>query len=265
MLQFLGIAGANGTSVALAEESSVGEPVGAPGAAPVGEPEEVMPVIRVFPRGAAVRSVGPSCILCESTANRATRVWDEEVENVQRKLSSYQTLGIVSTLLFGFSATVMFEVTVSPDIPNGNGALAIATVLLATLATSMSMVSTFVFIYHSYHGDSLLSTRMKSNDDPALTPVMLAHQFIDATRGQRYIAQAFQGIASFSLLASLAMVVHLGRGVDSDGTEWLCTAVVASMGLLTVYLVWHSNRARSRVRKEGKARMPHLNASHSML
>ena len=186
---------------------------------------------------------------------------DLELENVERKLSSYQTLGVVSTLLFGFSASVMFNVSTSRDIPKVPGMD--TSILLSVIATSTSMLSTFVYIYHSYHGDSLLSTRNRhSYDRMGPSPAALAYRFIDATRAQRYLAQAFQGISAFSLLGSLCLIIQLsGTHVVGPELAWACTTIVMSSGVFTLLLIWHANRVRVRIRREARMLYPASGAS----
>lgn len=173
----------------------------------------------------------------------------DDVDNVERKLSSYQTLGVISTLLFGFSATALLNVATPREVERTR-VVGVA-VLLASTATASSMVSTFVFIYHVYHGDSLLSTR-RSEQSSGVTPAMMTFAFIDATRGQRLLARVCQGVAASTLLASLSVIVLVyGERHARQGVAWTCIGVVLFMAVVALSLTHRANQIRLEIRHGG--------------
>lgn len=173
----------------------------------------------------------------------------DDVDNVERKLSSYQTLGVISTLLFGFSATALLNVATPREVERTR-VVGVA-VLLASTATASSMVSTFVFIYHVYHGDSLLSTR-RSERSSGVTPAMMTFAFIDATRGQRLLARVCQGVAASTLLASLSVIVLVyGERHARQGVAWTCIGVVLFMAVVALSLTHRANQIRLEIRHGG--------------
>lgn len=187
----------------------------------------------------------------ERTLTSPSRRDKDDVDNVERKLSSYQTLGVISTLLFGFSATALLNVATPREVERTR-VVGVA-VLLASTATASSMVSTFVFIYHVYHGDSLLSTRRSERSESSgVTPAMMTFAFIDATRGQRLLARVCQGVAASTLLASLSVIVLVyGERHARQGVAWTCIGVVLFMAVVALSLTHRANQIRLEIRHGG--------------
>lgn len=210
----------------------------------------------------------------------------EDSESAQRKVAAYQSLGVVSALLFGFSATVLYEITTTTTFDVHTVWAMNFAVFLTVVATVASMLSTFVYVYHSYHVESLLSTRVRRRGPPAakrlydllgrkekrrgsvgpasdasgsagaadtataprLAAATLAFQWIDKTRGQRYVAQAGQVVSAAALLVALLLLLHLADSVVNSTTAWLCTVlIVAGFGVTGKFLV-DAQRMRQRLR-----------------
>lgn len=175
---------------------------------------------------------------------------EQELLSVQRKLASYQSLGVVSALLFGFSATVLFEISTDAEVDE-NKALGYA-VMLSLIATTLGLLSTFIYIYHGYHGDSLLSMRGEGGRPMVYRAAPLAYKFIDVTRYQRYIASAAQLSSAFCLLGSLSVTVYVSPHIVVHNLGWPSSAVAMLGFFVTVLLISHANHLRHRTKAQAR-------------